>query len=259
MRYAPDPLKDESVNIGVVLRSSASEPVRFADVQFTTDWRRVRCLDPEAELETFTELERELRQVLQTGGPDCDWLMKRMEDTFSNAIQLAPAKAVLTESPQEELGILASMYLERQRRGTRVLSGRQAILRTMRSEFTKQGVWDFMLQDVKASKYTHAGDPLKIDCSYRPNGVVRMFQAVSLETDVNAAKVLAFSYPELRSGMRRVDNADPILTAVVETDLDESDERISFAMGAMRRQEIQVRTIAELPQIAETARSELRL
>jgi hypothetical protein len=185
--------------------------------------------------------------------------MKRMEDTFSNAIQLSPSKAVLTESPQEELGILANMYLERQRRGTRTVSGRQAILRTMRSEFTKQGVWDFMLQDVRVAKYTHAGDPLKIDCSYRPNGVVRMFQAVSLETDVNAAKVLAFSYPELRSGMRRLDSADPILTAVVEADLDESDERISFAMGAMRRQEIQVRTIAELPQIAETARLELRL
>ena len=41
------------------------------------------------------------------------------------------------------------------------------------------------------------GDPLKIDCGYRSDrsravaAVVRMFHAVSLEADVEAAKVLA--------------------------------------------------------------------
>jgi len=197
--------------------------------------------------------------VLQKGGADREWLMKRMEDTFSNAIQLSPSKAVLTESPQEELGILAGIYLERHRHGTRAISGRQAILRTMRSEFTKQGVWEFLLQDVNVAKYTHVGDPLKIDCSYRPNGIVRMFQAVSLESDVNAAKVLAYSYPSLRSGMQKLDGTDPILTAVVEEDLNQDDEKIAFALHTMRRQDIRVATIASMPRIAETARLELRL
>ena len=86
-----------------------------------------------------------------------------------------------------------------------------------------------------------------------------MYQAVSLETDVNAAKVLAFSYPELRRGMNRLDNADPILTAVIEPELNEEDEKIAFALHAMRTQEINVRTIADLPQIAEQARLELKL
>jgi hypothetical protein len=259
LRYVPDALKDEFVNVGVVLCTSSNERAPFADAQFTNDWRRVRCLDPAAETEVFTELEREIRQVLQAGGADREWLMKRMEDTFSNAIQLSPARAVLTESPQEELGILAGMYLERQRDGSRTVSGRQSILRTMRSEFAKQGVWDFLLQDIKVARYTHAGDPLKIDCSYRPTGIVRMFQAVSLVSDVNAAKVLAFSYPGIRAGMRRLDDVDPILTAVVEPDLNEEDEKIAFALYTMRQRDIHIATIADMPRIAETARLELKI
>jgi hypothetical protein len=259
LRYVPDALKDEFVNVGVVLRTSGDEGIPFSDVQFTTDWRRAKCLDPDIDVDSLIELEREIRGYLLSGETDREWLMKRMEDTFSNAIQLSPAKAVLTESPQEELGILAGMYLHRQRHGTKAVSGRQAILRTMRSEFTKQGVWDFLLQDVRIAKYTYAGDPLKIDCSYRPNGIVRMFQAVSLESDVNAAKVLAFSYPELRSGMQRLDNADPILTAIVEPDLSEEDEKIAFALHTMRKQNIPIATIADMPRIAETARLELKL
>ena len=259
LRYVPDVVKGEFANVGVLLRTVGAGQAPFAEVQFTSDWRRVRCLDPEVDVEYFTQLEREIRSYASSGGAGIDWLVKRIEETFSNTIQLSPIQGVLAESPKAELGILASMFLEGPRHGTRAISGRQAILRTMRSEFAKQGVWDFLRHDVKIAKYTHAGDPLKIDCSYRPNGIVRMFQAVSLESDVNTAKVLAFSYPVLRAGMNRIDNADPLLTAVVESDLNENDEKIAFALHAMQAQEIRIATVAEMPRIAETARIELRL
>ena len=48
LRYVPDPVRNEYVHIGVILREqnspgkSAPEPPR---VHFTRDWRRVRCLD----------------------------------------------------------------------------------------------------------------------------------------------------------------------------------------------------------------------
>jgi hypothetical protein len=66
LRYVPDAVKDEFVNLGVVLLESAaptgakSESVEtsaggrsglaFADVRFTRDWRRVRCLDPDVDV-----------------------------------------------------------------------------------------------------------------------------------------------------------------------------------------------------------------
>ena len=43
-----------------------------------------------------------------------------------------------------------------------------------------------------------------------------MFQAVSLEGDVEAAKGLAYSAPQLREGVQRVEGAALELTAIVE-------------------------------------------
>jgi hypothetical protein len=44
LRYAPDAVKNEFVNIGLVLLP----PAGSAQVRFTRDWSRVLCLDPEA-------------------------------------------------------------------------------------------------------------------------------------------------------------------------------------------------------------------
>jgi hypothetical protein len=129
----------------------------------------------------------------------------------------------------------------------------------MRGAFEQAGVWALMKKKIAAAQYTHQGDPLKIDCGYRPNGVIKMFHAVSLDSDVDAAKVLAFTYPEIRDGIARVEKAKSELTAIIEPDLDRSDEAIMFALATLERSAIAVATTSELPGIAERARLELRI
>ncbi len=260
LRYVPDAVRDEFVNVGVVLLERGETGAQtFADVRFTKDWKRVRCLDPDVDVEMLEALEQEIRDRLAEVEGGREWLLKKMEDSFSNAIQLSPVKGVLAESPQEEIANLADIYLERVRRGTKAASGRQVIFGAMRSEFENQGVWQFLRRAIPVEEYTHKGDPLKIDAGYRPNGVVRMFHAVSLDTDVNAAKVLAFSYPQIREGILRAEGATSELTAIVEPSLDESDEAIAFALATLRGNDISVRTVADMPTIAERARRELRI
>jgi hypothetical protein len=254
LRYVPDAVKDEFVNVGVVMTEADGG---YAEVRFTADWKRVRCLDPDADIETLEGMEQEIRERLHEGGANREWLLKRMEDTFSNAIRLTPAKAVLAESPEEELGRLAEMYLERKRRGGRVISGRQQIVSAMRGAFEKQGVWELMRHNIAASDYTHKGDPLKLDCGYRPNGTVHLYQAVSLETDVNMAKVLAFSFPKLREGIFKVEKAQADLTAVVEEELPRDDAAVAFALAVLRGSDITVTSVAEMPRIAESVRQQM--
>ncbi len=92
-----------------------------------------------------------------------------------------------------------------------------------------------------------------------------MFQAVSLEGEVEAAKGLAYSAPQLMEGVQRVENARLELTAVVEplrsiSDMeDEAMERYRFGVEAMERQAIRVVTLSDLARVAETARVELRV
>jgi hypothetical protein len=115
--------------------------------------------------------------------------------------------------------------------------------------------------------YTRAGDPLRLDCAYRPNGVIRMFHAVSLENDTEMAKVLAFTMPVLREGVARVEQAELQLTALVEplaqvrgADEDEdATAQYRFAVETMETQGIRVMTTSDLPRIAETAQRELRV
>jgi hypothetical protein len=276
LRYVPDAVKDEFVNVGVVLYESGGG---WADVRFTRDWKRVRCLDPDADVEMLEGLEQEIKERMLEGASSKDWLnlewlLKRMEDSFSNAIRLTPSKAVLADSPQEEIGRLAEMYLERAKTGRRVASGRMQIFQTMRGEFERQGVWGLMRHNIAASEYTHRGDPLKIDAAYRPNvtpaspttglpgtpnGMVHMYQALSLEADVNAAKVLAFSYPKLREGVLRAEQAETALTAIVESELDREDDVTMFALETLTASGIMVAATAELPRIAFSVRQKMGL
>jgi hypothetical protein len=264
LRYVPDAVKDEFVNIGLVMveagaNGAETNESRFADVRFTRDWRRVRCLDPQADVEMLEALERDIRGQLAITH-DRDVLLRRLEDSFSNVIQLSAAKGCLAEDPGAEIEAMASMYLEAARiGGKREISGRQRILAKMRGAFEHAGVWGLMRHEITVADYTHKGDPLKIDCSYQPNGEIKMFQAVSLETDVNAAKVLAFSFPKIAEGIAQKEKASTLLTAVVEDDLDRSDEAMLFALATLGQSRIRVAAVGEMTGIAEVARQEMRV
>lgn len=261
LRYVPDAVKDEFVNVGVVVLASDGH---WADVRFTRDWKRVRCLDPDVDVEMLQGLEHEIHERLHEGGDTREWLLHRMQETFSNAIQLTASRALLAESPQEELGRLAEMYLESRSRGVRVVSGRQQIVAAMRAEFERNGVWSLMQKNIAVHRYVNNGDPLKIDCGYsvaefggEPR--IRLYHAVSLDSDVNSAKVLAFSYPRLREAIEKRERLDSTLTAIVESELDRSNEATAFALDTLASSGVNVASVADLPRISENIRREMRI
>lgn len=274
VRYVPDTVKNEFVNIGVVLRE-AGRP-ETARVQFTRDWSRVRCVDPEADTGMLEALESEVRERLTSGPAETASMMKALDESFSNLLQITEPKACLADSIPAEMEQLSRMYVEtRKLREARRQSGRAAIAMQMRKQFEAAGVWNVMRKRIAASLYTQPGDPLRIDCGYRPNGVIRMFHAVSLDGDLEAAKVLAFSAPEMIAGVERVEKAVLELTAIVEprrsvmgeeasemavsgVELDRADQ-YRFGVETMERSRIRVMTVADLPRIADRAREELRV
>lgn len=259
IRYVPDPVKNEFVNIGVLLRG---EDARAA-VRFTRDWSRVRCVDPDADTAMLEALEGEIGQRL---AEDARAGVASLEDALSNAVQLSESKACLAESFATELESLMALYVltAKRKRETRA-KGRAALQAQMRTEFERAGVWELMQRRIHAARYTRPGDPLRIDCGYRPNGVVRMFQAISLGGDMESAKVLAFSARDLMQGVARVEQATLELTAIVEPlrevageDVEEQDA-YRFGVETMEREQIRVLTAADLGRVAETARRELRV
>ena len=263
IRYVPDVVKGEFTNIGVLLREAGRS--ESSVVRFTRDWSRVRCMDADADIGLLEAMESEIAVRLRAGIADTKPVLSMIEDSFSNSVQMTPVHACLAENVVTEMEVLMKMYVEPLKVKTeRKRTGRAAIAGAMRTQFERAGVWGLMRKRIAASMYTSAGDPMKIDCGYRPNGVVRMFHAVSLEGDVEAAKGLAYTAPQLQEGVGRVEGARLELTAVVEplrtvSDEDEIVERYRFGVEAMERQGIRVLTINDLARAAETARVELRV
>lgn len=257
LRYVPNAVKNEFVNIGVVMVESGTSGSEFADVRFTRDWRRVRSLDPQVDVEVLEAIERDFHRRLASL-EDRVPLLRQMEDSFSNLIQLSPTQKCLAEDPVAEIEAIASIYLEAEKVGaTRAVSGRQRILATMREAFEQAGVAKFILP-VPVAPYTKPGDPFQFDFGYRVAGEIKLFHAVSLKAGVDAAVLLAARYPRIASVMSKVVGASPLLTAVVDDDLDRGQESVQFALSMMEDESIRIAVAEEMPMIAEVARRELR-
>jgi hypothetical protein len=264
LRYVPDAVKNEFVNIGVMLREAGR--VETTQVRFTRDWSRVRCMDPDADTELLEAIESELGARVRDGGAGSKPLMQLLEESLSTSVQMTEGRASLAESLHAEMDQLMRLYVEPLRAAvTRKRTGRAGIAFTMRREFERAGVWALMRKRIAASQYTRPGDPLKVDCGYRPNGVIRMFQAVSLDGDLEAAKVLAYSAGGLRAGVERVEGATLDLAAIIEPlrsvaeEGSEAEQRYRFGVETMEEQGLRVLTTNDLGRVAETAKFELRV
>jgi hypothetical protein len=280
LRYVPDAVRNEGVHIGLILREQGSP---HAEVRFTRDWRRVRCLDPDADTALLEGMENELR--LRLDAEPEGRLMRLLEESLSLNVQMTEPKAYLAESLPAGMEELMKLYIEPLPRDRAPrLSGRAAIHARMRSEFEHAGVWELLRKRIAASAYTRPGDPLRIDAGYRPNGVIRMFHAVSLDPRIGAkgatgiatglemAKVLAFSAAGLRAGVERVEKAQLELTAVIEpvsqlgvsgsgaaVEEPEQLEAYRFGVETMEEHQIRVLTTSDMGRVADTARRELRV
>ena len=257
LRYVPDALRDEYVNIGVI---ALEEDGGFAGVRFTRDWRRVRCLDPDVDLEYLALMEADLR-VRLADVTDRVTLMRKIQESFSGALHISSAKATDGFDAEAELANSMELYVDarQQQRGRRVQTHRERLLASMQSAFTEAGVWDAMAKQIAVARYTRAGDPLKLDCGYRAGGEMKLFHALALTTSLDSAHVLALSYPKIRDGMYRELNVQTVMTAIVDDALPREQDNIAFALALMQENDIQLRSVAELPQLALQARRDMNL
>lgn len=268
LRYVPDAVKEEFVNIGLVMFEPGANGAGFADVRFTRDWRRVRCLDPQADIGLLSTLESDIRNQLMDVR-DREVLIRRIEDSFSNLVQLSGVKGCLTEDPAEELKLLTSLYLKRRVAGPQEETelepeierqpgvGRNYILGEIQHEFERAGVWRLLMHGVPVSAYGHAKDPFQFDFGYRVGREIKLFHAVSMNASVDSAVLLAARYQKIAPVMARMTSTTPLLTAVVEDGLDRGRNEVAFALEMMEESRIRVAATAEMGGIAEIARREL--
>jgi Protein of unknown function (DUF3037) len=256
LRYVPNAVSGEFVNFGLVMIETPK--AGFADVRFTRDWRRLECLDPQADIEVLQALERDIRQqVVEVR--DCSSVMRWLNDSFSNQVQLSESKGCLTDDPTKEIEVVARMYLESPQVGrTRVLSEREKIVVAMQDAWEAVGL-SGLIKQFPVATYTGTGDSFRFDFGYLIGNQVKLFHAVSLKTRVDSAVMLASRFPKIAELMRTHGKFPlmPSLTAVVDNDVDREKEEIGFALAMMEESQIRVAEVRIMPEIAAAARVEL--
>ena len=255
LRYVPDGLKQEFVNFGLVMRELNPVGVGFADLRLTNDWEYLLYHDPQADLEWLAALGRDFRQQLKD--PDaCEMFLKRVEESSSNLIQFSPKQVYLAAEPEKELDRLAHFLLDRMKfAAERNLTGRQKLKNSMASQFEGVGVGE-LVRDLPIAVY--AKYRYKLDFGYRIGETLKFFQALSLKTNMDQGVRILARYPKIAGEISQEMQLRPVLTAVVDDDLDRSGVETQFMLGALEEKSIRIAAVAEMPLIAELARKELR-
>ena len=264
LRYVPYVVRDEFVNVGVLLFEPDANGFRFADMSMTSDWRRVYCVDRQVHIEILQGLEPYIRMQLQHS-QDVSLLPRKLEDSFANVIQISARKVCLAEDPARELKTLCSIYLEEPPSEAKPAADRQksehAMIRAhMKNAFTQAGVWALGMEHISAAEYTkEKGDSLFFDFGYVVGSEVKFFQTVPLKTSTMQAVNLAYRFPEIAGCIFAETHVGAQLTAVVADDLDRTNPDIEFALHKFNEKQVQLATCSDLASIAERARQELNI
>lgn len=219
--YVPSALRETRVAIGLVL---FEESGRLVGQRFTQDWRAVRCLDPQADVNLLSRIPAHFEE-LASGAMDPDSgaarrtgegfssVLQRMEQDFAGSLQLSVPRGVRTQDPGQELERLFVEHVA-PRRPRRLpsaqRSGTRAWVRARLAEaLRRHRLWERLERDVPVEQFTAPGDAFRIDFRFRPNGVAQYLHALSLERDWTQAKLLGYTYWRIR------EKTDALLTAVV--------------------------------------------
>ncbi len=252
LRYVPDAVKDEFVNIGVVLvdDQGVSLGARMAS---DDDLRRVRCLHPGADLELLrsfqSELEAELARNPQSAAQRLAWLI----DTGSQSLRLEPCRGCEATDAQAAVQSLYESFVQSPprvagpaRSGTGPWVKREAdsVLRAERLlDHLDAGVW--------AQQFTYPGDPFRIHYGYR-NASAHYIHMLSLQHSAQQAKVLAFTFERMRA------QSEARLTAVVEPAPPES-PTARFTQQLLADNHIAVLPLDRIQGLVREIKADLRL
>ena len=249
-------MRDEWVNVGVVLEDSQHRRARARLIEENSELMRVRRLHPGADEALLRALPGHFESQLTESEEPASWIEK-LDSTLANTLQFGPQKAVLAEDFEAELDRLYHEHVAlppRPGRGATLLESTRAWIRAKLSDvFRRHKILGKMQRGVKVEEFTQAGDPMRMDYAYRFNGTRGYVQALSLGRDPAQAKVLAYTAECIRA--RQVHSE---FTAITETAPSGDNSRHQFIVRLFDEQQIAIVPLPLVEAFAERLRLRLQ-
>jgi hypothetical protein len=201
LRYTPNLVRDEWVNIGVLVFAPETGERRLKLIEEQDEMNRVRRLHPQADESLLLRLRDDLEDRFQpvngksTNGGDWQVLLAKWDDTLSNALQLSPQKGTLARDLDAELDRLYNDHVAVRRGPTRIgtTNTRSQMRSYCEQVFRQAGLWDRIQKRVSVSEFTFLGDPMRIDYAYRRNGTRGFVLTLPVRRAPGETKNLAYT------------------------------------------------------------------
>jgi Protein of unknown function (DUF3037) len=253
IRYVPNLIRDEWVNIGVVIRDSVTEKFRVRAIEEEPEYARVRRLHPAVDETALRRYGSFLEDSLSKHDGTLDEWIAKLDRSLSNAVQFGPQVALLADDLDVEVDRLYGNHVAIPR-GRSSLAGvaetRSGIRAGANQVFRIAGLWPKLERSVRVDKFTYSGDPLRLDYSYRRNGTQGFIHSLALTRDPAQAKVLAYTADAIRSKFEKTE-----FIAITEVEPHpEQNDRHKFVTGLFEKEKIQIVPLSRLPAWAHQMR-----
>jgi hypothetical protein len=267
VRYQPNLIRDEWVNIGVLLfipadgagdgrAGPAAGRVRQRWLEEPADLVRLRRLHPAVDEELLLRLPAEFDRQFSGREMDAGKILEKFDDTLSNAVQLAPRKGLLSRDPDAELDRLFHDQVEplrEARRGVVEIRTRGDVRARAADYFRSEKILRLMQRGVRVEEFTAPGDPMRIDFSYRRNGTRGFVHSIALGRDPGQAKLLAYTAGAIREQIKHTE-----FLAITERDPVPGNSRDKFVSKILEESDIRVVPLGDLRRWAHDVAPVLR-
>jgi hypothetical protein len=255
LRYTPNLVRDEWVNIGVLLEDVDGPRRAIKLIEENSEIARVRRLHPSADEILLRALPAEMESRLAASEAEARTYLEKLGDTLSNVLQFGPTRALIAEDFNAEIERLYHDHVAPPPgvRGGIVENTRGWIRNRLRDVFRRKQIFRKMDQGVRVEEFTQPGDPMKLDYGYRYNGTRGFIHAVALGRDPSQAKVLAYTAEAIRSRL-----ANSVFTAITEIEPASENPRHRFVARLLEEQRISIVPLNRVERFAEDLRSRLQ-
>ena len=261
LRYVPNLLRDEWVNVGVLLEEVSSGEAKtnirreIRLIEEDAEIARVRRLHPGVDESLLRSLPGEFDARLRDTADQVSVYLEKLDQTLSNTLQLGPRKSVLAEDFDTELERLfrEQVAVPRTARSGVIETTAQWIRKRIDDVFRRRHILARLEKRIRIDEFTEAGDPLKIDYGYRSSGTRGYMQIVPLKGDTTRAKVFAYTAGCI---LRRERHAE--FVALTEADPSTGNTRHEFVKRLFDDQQIAIVPPGQLDRFAETLRPRLQ-
>lgn len=253
LRYTPDLVRDEWVNIGVLLEETRGSRHAMRLIEEPRELARIRRLHPDADEDLLRGLALEFDTRMRGPDREVSSYIEKLEQNLSNALQFSPQKALLADNFDQELDRLYRDHVtpHSRRAGGVLQSTRDWMREKLNDVFRRHRVLGKLEQRVRIEGFTQPGDPMRLDYGYQ-NGVRGFIHSISLRRDIPQAKVLAYT-------AERIHARDSLaqITAVTEVEPARDNPRHQFVEKLFAEQRIRIVPMNRVEGFAEELRLQL--